>query len=84
MNHTMNAALTTKSAAELETAFAQLAKLEPPGFPQWSTLAQTGKDAAARADFSAVKRVCSACHEQYRPLYRKEMRARPLTLASPP
>jgi hypothetical protein len=83
MDATMNAAMSTKSAGDLETAFGQLADMAPPGFPQWADLARVGEEAAGRKDFAAAKRICSACHEQYRPRYRAEIRSRALALPSP-
>ena len=71
----MNAAMTTQSAPALEKAFAYLAELEPPGFPQWAGLAQLGKEAALRGDYPAVKRICTACHDRFRARYRRSCAA---------
>jgi hypothetical protein len=78
MDRTMNAAMNTKAAPALTEGFAQLAAFEPPGFPQWAALAHLGRQAAQRSDFVAANRICTACHEQYRERYRKELRARPV------
>ena len=78
----MNAAMTTQSAPELQAAFTILGQLDPPGFPQWTALAQQGREAALRGDFPAVKRVCTTCHDQYRARYRRELRGRPLPPAA--
>jgi hypothetical protein len=72
MDETMSAAMTTKSGYRLADGFAYLAALDPPGFPQWRALAELGREAANRGDFGAAKRICAACHDQYRPRFRSE------------
>lgn len=81
----MNSALTTRAAPRLAEGFAYLAAFDPAGYPQWRALAELGREAANRQDFAAAKRICAACHDQYRARYRAdEGRRRPLPPPLPP
>jgi hypothetical protein len=72
MDETMSAAMTTRSGGKLAQGFAYLAALDPAGFPQWRALSELGREAANRDDFGGAKRICAACHDQYRPRFRSE------------
>jgi cytochrome c556 len=78
MDRNLNDAITTKSGAKLERAFAELASFEPPDYEEWSEFADIGRSAAARGDLGTVGRICTACHDKYRHRYRLELRGRPL------
>jgi hypothetical protein len=70
MDETMTEAVSRQAWPQVAEAFAYLAALDPPGFPQWRALAELGREAANRGDLAAVKRVCSACHDHNRPRFR--------------
>jgi hypothetical protein len=62
----------------LARGFERLPSLEPEDMPEWAGIARAGADAARQHDIAAVREVCAACHEKYRPRYRANMRNRPL------
>jgi hypothetical protein len=62
----------------LTKGFERLPSLAPEDMAEWAGFARAGADAAKQHDISAVREVCAACHEKYRPRYRANMRNRPL------
>ena len=62
----------------LATDLEKVATFAPPGYPNWSSIANDGADAARVQVLDAVKAACRGCHTQYKERYRKELRDRPL------
>jgi hypothetical protein len=58
----------------------QTVALAPGGYPNWASIARDGAAAARAQDLSAVKASCRSCHNQYRYLYKAQLRSRPLPI----
>jgi hypothetical protein len=64
--------------ASIAAALPKLAASPSPAYTNWSSIARDGADAARVENLDAVKAACRGCHNQYRELYKREMRDRPL------
>ncbi len=49
-----------------------------PGYPNWASIATDGAASARAASLEGVKASCRGCHEEYKTLYKGQLRARPL------
>ena len=59
-------------APQLVSMLEALAEVAPAGYPNWSSIARDGADAARVEDLDAVKSACRSCHAQYEDRYRRE------------
>ena len=62
----------------IAAALEKLANFGPLEYPNWTSQARRGAEAARRHDFPALKEACAACHDAYRPAFRAQMRERRL------
>lgn len=72
----------TMAAGDLPGAAKTLeatAKLAPPGYLNWSSIAKDGAKAARAGDLDGTKASCRSCHRQYKKRYKTELRARPIS-----
>jgi hypothetical protein len=83
MDQEINAFYNTRARTELAAAFRFLARLAPPGYPDWAPWAEGGAAAADKGDFGLAKRACNGCHDDYRERYRTELRSRALEREQP-
>jgi hypothetical protein len=49
-----------------------------PAYPNWISIAKDGAASARAASMEGVKASCRGCHDQYKNLYKAQMRARSL------
>jgi cytochrome c553 len=63
-----------KQFDELAESLEAVARSAPPGFTDWSRIAQEGAAAARNGDAEGARRSCGECHGSYRKRYRTEMR----------
>jgi hypothetical protein len=62
----------------LATVLDKIAKLAPPGYPNWASISRDGASAARALDLEAVRASCRSCHRQYKDRYKKELHDRPI------
>jgi hypothetical protein len=79
----MQPAMASGDGPKIAAALRASAKLAPPGYGDWSKLANDGAaavDAAKDPDSvaAAAKAACKSCHGVYQKRYRTEMRERPI------
>lgn len=60
----------------LAEALDAIAAFAPPGYTNWASISNDGAAAARVGDLSAAKASCRSCHDQYKPAYKSELRAR--------
>ncbi len=77
-----NSSLAMRSG-NLETLAGTLEKVatfapQSPGYPNWFSIALDGAAAARAASMEGVRASCRGCHDQYKALYKAQLRARPL------
>jgi hypothetical protein len=84
MDGRLNAALSTADYGEVARAMRELAVDHPERFDSWSRWAEEGAAAADRQDDAAIRKACSACHDETREVYRQTMRDRPVRTAAAP
>jgi hypothetical protein len=70
-------------AGNLETLAQVLDRIStfaPPSsaYPNWISIAKDGVASARAASMEGVKASCRGCHDQYKSLYKAQMRARSL------
>jgi hypothetical protein len=71
-------AMSAGDLPRLETAFDRIASFEVSGYPEWKSIAASGKRAAVEGDLEGARRACKQCHDAYRAKYREARRAQPL------
>jgi hypothetical protein len=49
-----------------------------PGYAYWASIATDGAASARAASIEGVRASCRGCHEQYKNLYKAQLRTRPL------
>ena len=79
----MQPAMASGDGPKIAAALRASAKLAPPGYGDWSKIANDGAaavDAAKDPDSvaAAAKAACKSCHGEYQKRYRTEMRERPI------
>jgi hypothetical protein len=62
----------------LATAFDKIVTFAPAGYPNWTSIARDGADAARAQSLDGAKAACRGCHSQYKAKYKTEMRDRPI------
>jgi len=73
----MGAPLAGQDFPTLQASLQLVADKPPPGdYPNWSTFAKAGADAAGKSDLKGVKKSCKDCHDGYREKYKKELPTR--------
>jgi cytochrome c553 len=65
-------------ASTLASVLDRIAKMAPPDYGSWASIASEGAALARSGDIKGARTSCSNCHTQYRAKYKAEMRARPL------
>ncbi len=80
MKKNMTPAMNAQDFDALGAGLDAIATFAPkePGYPNWTSIAKDGKNAAKGADLGAVRAACRGCHEQYKAKYKAELRARPI------
>ena len=79
MRNKVAAPLAQREMAGLASALDRAGTMQPDkAWASWGTFASAGAAAARRNDVEAVRAACKACHDAWRPAYRKDYRLRPL------
>jgi hypothetical protein len=83
LNAWMKANASPASVAEdfdgLAAAFDKIVGFAPAGsYPNWTSIAHDGADAARAQSLDGAKAACRGCHSQYKDKYKREMRDRPI------
>ena len=60
------------------TAKISAANPDPAAFPKWKEFCDQGIAAAKKADKDALNKSCTACHNEYRKLFKEKYRSAPL------
>jgi hypothetical protein len=76
MKKNMNPPMAAQDLPALAAALEQAAKLGPPGYGNWASLANDGAKAAKAGDLAAAKASCRTCHDQYKQKYKDQHRTR--------
>ena len=76
MKKNMNPPMAAQDLPALAAALEQAAKLGPPGYGNWASIANDGAKAAKAGDLAAAKASCRTCHDQYKQKYKDQHRAR--------
>lgn len=76
MKKNMNPPMAAQDLPALATALEQSAKLGPPGYGNWASIANDGAKAAKAGDLAAAKASCRTCHDQYKQKYKDQHRTR--------
>jgi hypothetical protein len=61
----------------LSKALAYVADHAPPGFPEWTAIANAGAAKAAAGNVDDAKASCKRCHDAYKDRYKSTLRDRP-------
>jgi hypothetical protein len=77
MKTVMTAASSSDEGDKLAQALAYAARRPPPGYEQWTALAEAGAARARAGDVDGAKASCKRCHDLYKERYEHEMRDRP-------
>ena len=77
MKSVMAAASSSGEGAKLAQALEYVAGHAPPGYGNWSTIANAGAAKAKAGDIDAAKASCKQCHDAYKDDYKAKMRDRP-------
>ena len=62
-----------RDLASLAAVLDELATLAPATYPNWTSIAHDGAEAARAQLPDAVRGACRGCHSQYRERYRREL-----------
>jgi hypothetical protein len=77
MKTVMTQASSSGEAGEIAKALGYVAQRSPPGYAQWTTIAEAGVAKAKAGDVDGAKAACKQCHDLYKDRYKQEMRDRP-------
>ncbi len=78
MKANVNPAMAASDTPKLGEALEKIAKLGPPGYPNWVSISMDGAKAARSGNLDGAKASCRTCHDQYKAKYRNELRDRKL------
>lgn len=77
MKTVMTQASSSGEAGEIAKALSYVAQRPPPGYAEWTAVAQAGEAKAKAGDVDGAKAACKRCHDLYKERYQQEMRDRP-------
>jgi len=77
MKKVMAEASSSDEGDKLAQALAYAARRPPPGYTEWTALAEGGAAKARAGDVDGAKAACKRCHDLYKERYEGEMRDRP-------
>jgi len=73
------AAFRSGDLESIASTLEQMARWAPPGYANWTSIAEDGSAAARIGSLEGVKAACRGCHGQYRNDYRAHLATRPLS-----
>jgi len=64
--------MSAKDFKALVGIFNRIATMGPPGYPNWSSIAKNGAQAAQSEDNDGCKAACRQCHDQYKAKFKAD------------